>query len=112
MSRIKIAYILSKFPAFTETFIKREIHEICKRGISVYVFSLKHSKPNEVLHYDDEQLIKSTYYLPYFFSLQTWHAVLHYTRTQPINILRIISTILKSNMGSPVVLLKSLGDFS
>jgi hypothetical protein len=42
-----IAYIVSIFPAWSETFIVREVLALRRRGAQVQFFSLKPAKPNQ-----------------------------------------------------------------
>ena len=83
MPGIKIAYILSKFPVFTETFIIREIREIRRRGIDVEVFSLKSAAGDKSKHAEAEELRADTHYIPFIFSLEVWQSVLYYLGTRP-----------------------------
>lgn len=47
MSRTKIAYLLHRFPATTDTFIKREIRSLQKAGTEVQVISVWKPLPHE-----------------------------------------------------------------
>jgi len=47
MSRTKIAYLLHRFPATTDTFIKREIRSLQKAGTDVQVISVWKPLPDE-----------------------------------------------------------------
>jgi glycosyltransferase involved in cell wall biosynthesis len=57
----KVAYIVSRFPALTETFILYEIIELQRRGIRVEVFSLLRQR-EAVMHREAEGLVKRTNY--------------------------------------------------
>jgi len=108
VSQIKIAYILSKFPVFTETFIIREISEIRRREIEVEVFSLKSADGDKSKHAEAEELRRGTHYIPFFFSAEVWTSVVHYLLTRPGETLGMLGKIISSNIKSPVTLLKSL----
>ena len=41
---MKIAYIVSLFPCWSETFILREIIELEKCGVNINIFSLKNAR--------------------------------------------------------------------
>jgi colanic acid/amylovoran biosynthesis glycosyltransferase len=56
-----IAYIVSRFPAITETFILYEILELERRGINVEVFSLLRQR-EPVMHREAEELVKRAHY--------------------------------------------------
>lgn len=111
MSEIKIAYILSRFPAFTETFIIREVREIRRRGIGVEVFSLKYAKDREASHADTKELYRSTHYIPYFFSGEVWGAVYFFLRTQPGLTFKTLFSLIRYSFRSPMALLKSIAIF-
>lgn len=108
MSDLKIAYILSRFPAFTETFIIREIQEMKRRGIDVQVFSLKHPEIRDISHRDAREFYGITHDTAYLFSIEVWKSVLYFLYTQPISVLQTIATIIRNNYRNPVVLLKSI----
>ena len=108
MPEIRIAYILSKFPVFTETFIIREIREIRRRGIEVEVFSLKSAEGDKSKHAEAEELRAGTHYIPFFFSLEVWQSVVYYLRTRPGVTLGMLGRIISRNISSPMTLLKSL----
>src|SRR5260370_9026317 len=57
----KVAYIVSRFPAITETFILYEIIELQRRGTSVEVFSLLRHRES-VMHREAEGLVRRTHY--------------------------------------------------
>lgn len=46
--RIRILYIVSLFPCWSETFIVREIHEMIRLGVDVKIISLKHAEEKMV----------------------------------------------------------------
>lgn len=108
MSVRNIAYILSRFPVLTETFIIREIEELRNKKIKVEVFSLKSPNRQEAPHSNTEELIKTTHYYPYLFSLRVWNAFFFYLRTKPITCCNIFSKIFKTHIKNPVLLLKTL----
>ena len=104
----KIAYILSKFPVLTETFIRREITELRKRGVDVEVFSLKNTNLVECSQKSAEELMNTTHYFPYFFSTKIWSALLFYFSTEPVACFKILTKILTTHIRNPVYLLKTL----
>lgn len=111
MAELKIAYILSTFPAFTETFIIREINEISRRGIDVIVFSLKNPDERMKSYGDYAQFYNNTIYTPYFLSLELWKSVFHYLWNQPGCTLNILTRIFKSNFNDPITFLKTIAIF-
>lgn len=108
MSKLKIVYILSVFPAFTETFIIREIREIRRRGIDVQVFSLKNPRRSKSSHYEASELYDITHYVPYVFSLEIYKSLFYFLRTKPICTLKTFGMIVKNNLKNPSILAKSI----
>lgn len=104
----KIAYIISRFPVLTETFILREIEEVKRRGIEVEIFSLHNVNLNEQMHYGARELALSTWYIPFFLSFRVWGAVFFYLKTQPLCIFRILMKITRTHLKNPILLLKTL----
>lgn len=111
MSELKIAYILSKFPAFTETFITREIREIKRQGIEVEVFSLKNLDASETSHPENIDFYNETHYFPFIFSAQIWKAAFQYLKTKPYTVLSLLYYIVRKNINDPSVLIKTLAVF-
>ncbi len=104
----KIAYILSRFPVLTETFIAREVQELRHRGVVVEVFSLKGPNLKETLQSTTEEFIATTHYYPYFFSRRVWNALIYYFFTKPTKFYCILATIIKTHISNPTLLLKTL----
>src|SRR3990167_3054476 len=111
MSRSKIAYIISRFPVLTETFIIREIEEVKRKDTEVVIFSLRNVKKNETIHSGLEELVNDTYYLPYFFSLNIIGPILFYLGNQFINTLQTLTYIIRTHFKNPITLLKILAIF-
>ena len=107
MSDRNIAYILSRFPVLTETFITGEIVELRNKGIKVDVFSLKKPDKREAYHSNTEELVKTTHYYSYLFSLQVWSAFFFYLITEPGICYIILSKIFKTHIRNPLLLLKT-----
>ncbi len=59
---IRIAYILSRFPKLSETFVFREVNELRRQGAEVHCFSIHHPLP-EPLPPDAQHLLAETAYL-------------------------------------------------
>lgn len=108
MTDQKIAYIISRFPVLTETFITREIVEVKRKGFNVVIFSLRSLKFNDNIHGAALDLIKNTYYLPYLFSVQTLKAIIYYLTTNPVTIIMLAAEIFRTHIKNPVLLLKTL----
>lgn len=55
MSDLRVLYVVSLFPCWSETFIVREIHELVRRGVDVRILSLRH--PSESFVQSDAQAL-------------------------------------------------------
>ncbi len=108
MSDKKIAYIISRFPTLTETFIIREVEEIKRKGIEIEIFSLASVDRQKMIEAGFSELVKDTHYLPYLFSLQTIQSLFYYLTTRTVTISGIIYKIIKTHTGKPGVLIKTL----
>ena len=107
--KLKIAFILSKFPCYDETFILREIYGLSKKE-DVLIVSLKNAK-DPIVHDQAAELLPKTIYVPYFFSDLIFWAHLKTFFTQPGRYLKALFGLIGGNLKSPVFLLKSLAFF-
>lgn len=92
-----IAYIISRFPKLTETFILREMIELKNQGQNIIIFPLIKEK-HSVYHNEVSQLKTNTYFTP-FISLQILSANFYYIANYPSKYIRTLWTILKGNFG-------------
>ena len=104
----EIAYISSRFPVLTETFIIREVEELRRKGVDVKVFSLKGPSLQGTMQSNFKDLIETTHYYPYVLSLRVWKALIHYFVTKPATCSGILAKILKTHMSNPLLLLKTI----
>lgn len=81
---IEVAYILLRFPFFTETFIAEEVHKIQSLGIKTRIFSLLSTKGG-IIHPVSEQLLPQVRYVPGLFSLGIWSAQVYFFLRSPRN---------------------------
>ena len=61
---VKIAYVMSRFPKITETFVLYEILELERLGLQVEVFPLLREK-EAVEHAEVRALVARAHYQPY-----------------------------------------------
>jgi colanic acid/amylovoran biosynthesis glycosyltransferase len=108
MPNTRVAYILSRFPVLTETFVIAEIQELRTRGVDVEVFSLKQPVPGETYHKNTEALIKTTHYYPYVFSSAVWKGLFYYLINKPLVCLNILKEIIRTHVKNSLQLLKTL----
>ncbi len=94
----KLAYILTKFPKISETFILNEIVELRDKGISVDIFPLFRTK-EKVLHLEAEKLMAHVNFYPYI-STSIIRANLHFIFASPIKYLKSLFEIIIHAFGS------------
>ena len=97
-SKVKVAYIMSRFPKITETFILYEMVAIEQQGVQVEVYPfLREQTP--VMHPEAKAYVERAHFEP-FVSLPLVWAHLHYLRRQPRAYLSTLWTLLRANWGS------------
>jgi colanic acid/amylovoran biosynthesis glycosyltransferase len=103
-----IAYILSIFPGYTETFVSSEVREVQRLLGSVHVFSLKNLPADFIVHADCMALKEQTHYSPYFLSAGLVGSQLHFLRRRPITYVRCLFDVTRGNISRPMTLVKTL----
>ena len=103
-NRKKIAYVLSQFPSYDETFLLREMIGVEKRGVELYVFSLRPFK-DKIIHQEALLFAKRTFYAPFLFSIKIWLAHLYFLLHHPIRYLSSFYFIIRSHKNKPDILL-------
>lgn len=96
--RLKVAYIMSRFPKLTETFILYEMLAMQKQGIQVEVYPLLREQ-TKVMHPEAVPFIEAAHFQP-FISLSIIRANLHFLLRKPGTYLGTIWTLLRKNWGS------------
>ena len=104
-----VAYIMSRFPLLTETFILREMLELERRGLPLEVFPLLRAHAS-VRHEEVDCLKAAIHYTP-FLSPAIILANASFLRRKPGRYLRLLWTILKGNWGSTNLFTGALGIF-
>ena len=95
---VKLAYIMSRFPKITETFILYEILELERLGLYVEVYPLlRENQP--VKHPEAEGLVKRAHYEP-FLSKLILKANWYFIRHRPIVYFKMVADVLLSTFGS------------
>lgn len=108
-SRLKVAYIMSRFPKLTETFILYEMLAVEKEGVKVEVYPLLREKTEE-MHPEAESFVRAAHFQP-FISRAILRANLHFLRHKPVEYLRTLWTLLRANWGSLRFFTGALGIF-
>ncbi|MDZ7363222.1 MAG: glycosyltransferase family 4 protein [candidate division KSB1 bacterium] len=79
---IRMAYIVSRFPKLSETFVFREVNELRRQGAEVLCFSI-HRPMQEPLPPDAEHFLKETTYLWPPHPAQFFAGMLKFATTRP-----------------------------
>ena len=62
-SLMRIAYLASRYPAVSHTFIQREIAGLRDQGVTIDTFAIRRAQPDEVLSRADDAEARATYAL-------------------------------------------------
>jgi len=103
----RIAYIVSQFPEFHETFILREIVDLRRRGHEITIFSLKDCD-DSLVHPEAEPLMKETVYSPFFLSPRVWWAQWYWLLRRPGRYLSELARLCAGVVRAPIATMKSL----
>jgi colanic acid/amylovoran biosynthesis glycosyltransferase len=95
---MKVAYIMSRFPKLTETFILYEILAVEAQGTPVEIFPLLRER-QAVAHPEAARLVARAHYLP-FFSWNIWRAQMYFLLRRPRTTLRMLWEVLSGTAGS------------
>jgi colanic acid/amylovoran biosynthesis glycosyltransferase len=95
----KIAYIISRFPTVSETFILYEMLELTRLGMDIDVFPLIH-QPGSVVHTEVAAIAPKVHYYKYL-SLNTIRDHSYWFRAKPKTYLQTIAHALLQNVRSP-----------
>jgi len=105
--RLKVAYIMSRFPKLTETFILYEMLAMQEQDIEVEVYPLLRER-TEVMHPEALQFVQAAHYQP-FISLSILRANLYFLWKKPRAYLETLWVLLRANWGSFGFLTGALG---
>jgi colanic acid/amylovoran biosynthesis glycosyltransferase len=107
--RIKVAYIMSRFPKLTETFILYEMLAMEKEGVQIEVYPLL-KEQTEVMHPEAVPFVEVAHFQP-FISMSIIRANLHFLWRKPHTYLQTLWALLRTNWGSFRFLTGALGIF-
>ncbi len=128
--RARVAYVLSRFPKLTETFVLFEMKELERQGVAVEIFPLLRArntgthpegaslwrkarelfcKPatNAVMHEEARPYVERAHFTPLLGAGIAWSNLLTFAR-QPLTYLRTLTTLVRANWGSRNYLLGGL----
>ena len=95
---LKVAYIMSRFPKLTETFILYEMLAMRQQGIQVEVYPLRRER-EERMHPEALHFVEVAHFQP-FISLPIIRANLHFLLEKPFVYLKTLWDLLRANWGS------------
>ena len=95
---LKVAYMMSRFPKLTETFILYEMLAMQQQGIQVEVYPLIRER-EEVMHPEAMQFVSVAHFQP-FMSLPILRANLYFLWKKPLAYLKTLWDVLRANWGS------------
>ena len=96
--RLKVAYMMSRFPKLTETFILYEMQAVQQQGIQVEVYPLLRER-EEVVHPEAMQFVSVAHFQP-FISWPILRANLFFLGKKPFAYLKTLWDVLRANWGS------------
>jgi len=102
----RIAYLMSWYPAVTETFILNEMLQLHRSGVDLHIFPLL-GAAHDVCHPGSQELASRVHYHAAV-SWQTLSAQLHWILRRPARYLRAWRAAIAGNMRSPEFLAKAL----
>jgi glycosyltransferase involved in cell wall biosynthesis len=105
-SPTRVAYLMSRYPAVTETFILHEMLELSRLGLELDIFPLL-GAAQDVRHPGSEELSDRVQY-PRAFSAEIVRAQLYWLSRRPRRYLRAWARALHGNARSPAFLARAL----
>ena len=106
---VRVAYIMSRFPKITETFVLYEILALEAHGVPVEVFPLLRER-GDVVHPEAAAVVARAHFHP-FVSWRILRAHLHYLRHRPAAYLSVLAEVLRGTWGSANFFVGALGIF-
>lgn len=105
----KIAYIMSRFPKLTETFVLYEIVELERLGVAVELFPLLRQR-DQTTQPEAMELVRRAHFLP-FMSFRIIAAQWYFIRRKPRAYVRALAEVLKGTFGSSNFFIGAIGIF-
>jgi glycosyltransferase involved in cell wall biosynthesis len=96
--RLRVAYIMSRFPKLTETFVLYEMLAVEQQDVDVEIYPLQRERASTV-HPEAVPLTRRAHYLP-LVSAEILRAHLYFLRRSPAVYLATLWTLLRANFGS------------
>jgi len=109
VDRPRLAYVMSRFPKLTETFVLFELVAMEADGYAVDVYPLLRERA-AVMHAEAERFVGRAHYLP-FASLAIIGSQLHFLVRRPRRYVGALAALVRGTWGSANFLLGGLGIF-
>lgn len=106
---LKIAFIMSRFPKLTETFILYEILTLRELGYSVEFYPLLREN-EKIVHPEAEKVLDEAHFHP-FFSFKILRAMLYYLVRRPVACFKVLGEVLTGTLGSANFFVGAIGIF-
>jgi colanic acid/amylovoran biosynthesis glycosyltransferase len=107
--RLKVAYVMSRFPKLSETFVLGEILAVEEKGVDVELFPLLRERA-ELVHPEAASLCERARFQP-FLSLPILRSQLHFLRRRPRRYVGALWALLRGTWGSANYFVGALGIF-
>jgi colanic acid/amylovoran biosynthesis glycosyltransferase len=107
--QLKVAYIMSRFPKITETFILYEMLVLEQQGGQVEVYPLLRERTT-LMHPEAQAFVTRAHFQP-FLSWRILRAHVHFLRRAPKLYWQTLGTLLRANLGSWRFFTGALGIF-
>lgn len=95
---MKVAYLVSRFPKITETFVLNEMQAVEKQGVTIELYPLRRERTGKT-HPEAEAWVRRAHYTP-LISLAILRSNLHYLVRTPRQYLRTLRDLLWGTRGS------------
>jgi glycosyltransferase involved in cell wall biosynthesis len=105
----KVAYIVSRFPKLTETFVLYEILAMEQLGVTVEIYPLLRGREC-VVHAEVDRLVERAHFHP-FLSLPIMRAQWHFICRRPLAYFKVLAEVLRGTFGSANFFIGALGIF-
>ncbi len=106
---VTVAYVMSRFPKLSETFVMNEMLAVERQGAAVEVYPLLREHP-ETMHDAAEPLVERAHYLP-FLSVPILGSQTYWLRRNPGAYLRAFGALVRGTIGSLNFLAGAVGIF-
>ena len=100
-----VAYLLSAYPDFHETFVAREVEAICRQGIDLRIYSLKPPPTGAYLYPEHARLVR---YVPFLLDARVLGSLLRCAMLRPLRLAKAVGWVIATCWRRPAELAKTL----